>query len=335
MRNTSNSKSFSKIFFISQNNFIPISTKDLHRMSKISSKKKFKDPNSFQPLSEIVPPKKLIKNIGRHRIETPSSRTIFFLIKRIYAGVWERVAFNDYLTPRKIKESLNSAKVIKGILFTFGFLGNSPPMSQLKVFKAFKRLSLLQAISLCLIYNFKVSDRGLDFLSNCLKGLKFLKELVLKFHNSWGLSDVGLESFSICLKRFTLLQKIHVDFSSCRNITNTGLLQVSKSLKKLTSLQDVHNDFAYYSNITDLGIQGLASNLKGLLFLRRLELFFSRCQITDQGLGCLSKTIEKIVHLRKVHLNFYMCSGTTKAGQQKLDQTLMRHPSLQNCYRLF
>jgi len=226
--------------------------------SKNLLNKKFKEANvdSTQSIGESI----LNKVLEKFNMERNAEKKQLLFLKKLDTGFFRRIKGYKVVKPfRDLNSMIRTAKKIQRISFYFDWTHRLPA--------CFLRIMHLQSLSLTPNY-FKITDKSLQDISKCLKKLKYLKNLVLKFENSRNLTDPGIQNLFKCLKRCIFLEKIYLSFRDCPNLTDSGLSRLGKSLKRLTSLQNVAFDFSECGKVTKIGLQDLAVELKGLLDCR-------------------------------------------------------------------
>jgi len=191
--------------------------------------------------------------------------------------------------------------------------------------KALKTLSSLQELRLK--FHCRYANRNDDIeLSSLKKGLirlVSLRKLSLVFHNG-GVSDIGLSEISESIRKLSRLEDLILDFSGCPKITEIGLKSLGEAL--LNSLFKIELNFSHCEGISDEGFVNLHENFGRLANLKSLHLNYPG--LIDAGLKSLSKSLKGSTSLQDLHLSLSNHSENASKGFSSLGDLLKNLPSL-------
>jgi len=81
-------------------------------------------------------------------------------------------------------------------------------------------------------------------LNDSFKRLEYLKSISLGFFSSRNkMTDIGLNDLSECLTKVDSLQSVSLSFTCCGGITDEGISNLEQCLKKISPLQSIHLTF--------------------------------------------------------------------------------------------
>jgi len=147
--------------------------------------------------------------------------------------------------------------------------------------KVFKRLILLEEISLELEKCEDMNDLGLMKLGQGLGRCKTLKMLKLKIPRGNKMTYKGLDRLGKVISKIPSLERLEIVLNADQPGGNIRLWSLSRSLESLSSLQYLRLCFPYYESSLGgkfLDTIFLKDCLKKLKELRSLSLEFPRCE---------------------------------------------------------
>jgi len=232
------------------------------------------------------------------------------------------------------------------------------------------RLVSLKEVKFSFGFVNRLSDRGVDFLTQALIRAPNLQKVSLDYRGYQGLSNFGLLSFWKMMKNLSGLEEISF-FANCRWVTNSGFAELNNifeysppSFKKIhfefdhfcgvtdsglaflcqffersVSLQDLFVEPEFYQNtdrppsITDKSLFCLGEALKRLNSLQSLHIAFKNFhQITDMAVEKLIDCMKKLINLKRIGLDFTACKKITDKGLSYISQFLKSQTSLERIF---
>jgi len=180
----------------------------------------------------------------------------------------------------------------------------------------------------------KITDAGLESLSEGLSGLLRLENLELVFgeRDKRGINnqitDEGISSFSAALENLTCLKKLRLKFGECEEVTGAGIKDLGFALRDLVCLEEIYFSFGFCGKFKDKEIERFCHGFKGLNSLQNVTLFIQGFKINGFGLHCLARVLKKLVFLKAIRVDF-SCSVNEKI-QERFERDLRSLPFLKH-----
>jgi len=300
---------------------------NLHLTKKVNAQKlMFSDPSnqqvddlSLKPLGSLLRSSKGIRELDLHfpqnrKIKNSEMDPISQGLKNVHSLQTIKVAIpNCKLSPNigcyHLFQSLKRLPHVQS--FTLEISSRSEIIDQSLYFigQGMKGLGLLRNLSISFELS-KVKDKGLNFISNCLKKFRYLEKLSFELSNCPQITDKGLTNFSSNLKKIAPLKEITLHVWQCSKATESGFCEVFDALGKLATLQKVNFAFTGELERPNGALFSFDRGLKKLSGLETLDLHFGfYFKFDDEGMYYLGESLAELVHLKKLTLCLMACSN--------------------------
>jgi len=157
------------------------------------------------------------------------------------------------------------------------------------------------------------TDKPCEELCESISKLKELEVLGLCLKaNSF--TDKGLEALARCLRGLNQVKKLKILAGDARYLTEEGYKGVIESIKELKDLEMLRINMSNSKEIGDGIMEVIGESMKGKKELRILSLELSKCEVKDEGVEKMMKCVEELGRLEDLSLDLRNCEGVTKKG---------------------
>jgi len=236
------------------------------KSSKTPKLNKRGDSREFSP--QIWPPKRIFKSIKNAVLDLSPKTVTRQPIRRIKRSLWR---VNQLSTPgqkalKTMRTGFCFAKKSQKLRFEFYRFVSRQDLSQ--IVRVLEKINLSQDIRFEASTMQELTDESLWLFCEGLKRCVFLKRFSLNFVSCEGnaITDRGIQFLSKCIKKLISLQDLSLYLTMAGKITNIGIYEMGKTLKRLIYLQNIRLDFSYNPKITTKELSFFVNVLRNLSF---------------------------------------------------------------------